>query len=198
VDSMCMTADALRSWRDSLLPIAKAALGDEAEFGPSESACRWCPAAGHCRAQIEHETSLDFASSPETLDPDEIAMLLPRLDAIRQWCNAVENAALRLAHDEGVQIPGYKVVQSNTRRRWRSDEEVIAALRDAGYDPSEFADYKPLAMGKLQKMLGKETYEKILNPYIVKPPGKPQLVPEDDKRNPYSPSIGAAEDFSNS
>jgi hypothetical protein len=198
VETMCLSASDLRAWRDSLLPIAKAALGDEAEFGPSEEACRWCPAAGHCRAQIEHETALDFDSNPETIDPDELALLLPRLAEIRQWCNAVEAAALRLAHDEGVTIPGYKVVQSITRRRWRSNEAVIEALREAGYDPTEFAEVKPLAMGKMEKLLGKDAYKTILTPHIVKPPGKPALVPEDDRRNEYTPNIGASEDFSDS
>lgn len=54
VDSEEITATELRAWRDSLIPVAEQALGPDAPFGPSEEACRWCPASGQCKAQLEY------------------------------------------------------------------------------------------------------------------------------------------------
>ena len=34
----------------------------------------------------------------------------------------------------------------------------------------------------MQKLLGKQRFEELLKAYIEKPPGKPTLVPESDKR----------------
>ena len=41
----------------------------------------------------------------------------------------------------------------------------------------------------MTKQLGKKKFEELLKDYVVKPQGKPVLVPEDDKR----PAFNAAE-----
>ena len=46
---------------------------------------------------------------------------------------------------------------------------------------------QPLPLGELEKLLEKE-HKKILEKFIVKPPGKPTLVPDDDKRPAVSPA----------
>ncbi len=38
----------------------------------------------------------------------------------------------------------------------------------------------------MQKTLGKAKFEEILGSYIYKPPGKPTLVPANDKRQPIN------------
>ena len=68
-----LTADELVQWRNSIVPTAELALTDHAPFGPSEEACRWCPAAGQCRAQLEWATAQDFADDPYVLSNEEIA-----------------------------------------------------------------------------------------------------------------------------
>ena len=50
---------------------------------------------------------------------------------------------------------------------------------------------QPLPLGDLEKLLEKD-HKKILEKYIIKPPGKPTLVPDDDKR-PAMSSASVAE-----
>ena len=50
-----------------------------------------------------------------------------------------------------------------------------------GKDPYE---KKLLGVTALEKLLGKSRFNEIIGQYIVKPQGKPTLVPESDKREP--------------
>lgn len=194
-DSATMAAAELREWRDGLLPIAEAALGQNADFGPGEDACRWCPVAGRCRAQVESFAAIDFAGDPELLSPEEIAEQLARSGAVKQWLAALEKQALELAYSAGVDIPGWKVVASGGRRTIPDEEGAILHLIESGHDTEEVAKLKLRTLGELEKLLGKDGFAEELGPYVVKTEGKPSLVVETDRRKAISPNSGARSDF---
>jgi len=190
-----LAASELRAWRDALLPIARQALGPDAPFGPSEIACRWCPASGSCLAQMEWATARDFGVSADVMSKDELAAALDQIPAIRQWASAVEDHALDLAYSLGEEIPGYKVVLSGGRRSVVGDVgEMVQNAEDAGYRTEDVATLKPLGIGELEKKL-KDDFELVAGPFVTKGEGKPSLVPEDDKRPAIDPAGQAAADF---
>ena len=82
-----------------------------------------------------------------------------------------------------MQYPGYKVVEGRSARKFKNDQVVAKVVTDAGFDP--FA-HKLLGFTEMQKLLGKQRFTELLAPYIVKPQGKPVLVPENDKRKPFN------------
>ena len=189
-----LTADELRAWRDGLLPVAQAALGPDAPFGPSEAACRWCPVSGSCKAQMEWATVRDFGERPDTLSDEELASALDAIPFIRQWASAVEDYALDRAYSKGRPIPGYKVVLSGGRRSVVNPKGLIEAAHQAGYKTKDVADLKTKGIGALEKKLG-DDFATVAAPFIVKSTGKPALVDESDKRPATAPEVGAAEDF---
>lgn len=190
-----LPAAELREWRDSLLPIAEAALGPDAPFGPSEDACRWCPASGSCMAQMEWATARDFGIQPDHMGDDELAAALDSLPFIKQWVAAVEAYALNRAYSEGKPIPGYKVVMSGGRRSVTGDvAELVKTAHAAGYQTDDVAVLKPKGIGDLEKKL-KGDFDIVAAPYITKGTGSPSLVPEDDSRPAIDPEGQAAEDF---
>lgn len=193
-----MLPESLVKWRDEeVIPKAMEALGEDAEFGPSEEACRWCPLSGQCRAQLEAVFAVDFEEKPDTLEPEEIAETLGKVKMVRDWLNAFEETALDLAYSKGTPIPGYKVVLSGGQRGVRDAEAAVEALTAAGFSRDEIVNEKPKGIGDLEKLLGKDKFKELLEDsgIVTKSDGKPAIVPESDKRPAVAPNSEAVKEF---
>lgn len=195
VSSETLTADELRAWRDSIIPVAEEALGEHAHFGPSEEACRWCPAAGQCRAQLEWATANDFATDPDVLSPAELADALDQIPAIQQWIEAVQTITLDMAYSKGVPLPGYKVVRSGGKRSIPDQQGAIDFLVEQGHSLEEVSKRSLRGIGELEALLGKDGFAETLHDYIKPPVGRPALVPEDDNRPAINPNTEAMKEF---
>lgn len=194
--------DELRRWRDEVaIPSAELALSGKGDFGPSEKACRWCPAKGICRARMEASTLEDFGTpyrepkQADTLTPEEIGEVLKRIPDIKAWCAAVEEAALEMAYAKGVHIPGWKLVKSGGRRTITDPTAAIQTLMDAGYNAEQVADFKVKGLGVLEKLVGKKELPEILGGLLVKGEGRESLVHEKDPRPEISPAGQAIAEF---
>ena len=126
--------------------------------------------------------------APPTLDADEIAEILPKADALVSWAEDIKTYALQQALS-GVKYPGYKLVEGRSNRNYTDETAVAETVSRAGYEPYE---KKLLGITAMQKQLGKKKFDELLGGLVVKPEGKPVLVPETDKRPDLS---SAAEDF---
>ena len=189
-DTHTMRVPELLKWAKNVLqPAAKAALGDNPEFKVGESQCRFCKAASTCRAIATHNMELLEAAidepitppTPETLSVEEISKLLPELGLIKSWCDKVAAHASDLAR-EGQEIAGYKLVESRTNRRWSDDQEAIRVMQRLTNEPVYSA--KPISPTQAIGLLGAKCDD--VNSIIVKPAGKPTLVPVSDKRQAIS------------
>ena len=65
-------------------------------------------------------------------------------------------------------------------------------IKAAGYEEAVLYERKAKTLSQLETMIGKKQFAEIVGSEIVKPQGKPTLVPESDKREPFNP---AAADF---
>lgn len=192
-----MKTDDLRAWRDSIVPIAIQALeSDDAPFGPSEEACRWCPARGICKVQRDWSLRQDFGPV-DIMDVDEIAEVLEQIDGIEAWCAAVRDKALDMAYSQRKPIPGWKVVRGNGRRFVTDEEKAIEILEGLGHERSNVVNEKLVGIGELEKLVGKKELPTVLGSVIDKTPGKESLVREDDKRAAIDPAGEAAAAFEN-
>ncbi|WP_044917301.1 DUF2800 domain-containing protein, partial [Oribacterium sp. FC2011] len=141
-----------------------------------------------CRKRAEHNLELaqyDF-EMPPTLDDAEIAAILPRIDDLVAWANDIKEYALQQAIN-GTDFPGFKVVEGKSNRKFIDESAVASIVTDAGFDPYE---KKLLGITAMTSLLGKKKFEELLSGMITKPPGKPTLVPESDKR----PAMNTAKD----
>ena len=180
----------LLEWADMVLaPTAALAYEGKGEFKAGDH-CQFCKAKAICRKRAEHNLEMaryDFAM-PDTLDEIEIAAILPRIDQLIAWGNDLKDYALFKAQS-GTHYEGFKVVEGKSNRKYTDEEKVAKTVTDAGYDPYE---KKLLGITAMSSLLGKKKFEELLGSLVYKPPGKPALVPESDKR----PAINtAAEDF---
>ena len=190
VDTFEMTKDDLLKWADgTLAPIAKLAYVGEGEFCAGDH-CTFCKVKAVCRKRAEYNMELaafDFADPP-TLDETEIAEILPQIDSLVSWAEDIKAFALEQALS-GTRYPGFKLVEGKSNRKYRDEAEVAKVVSEAGYEPYE---HKLMGITAMTKQLGKKRFDELLQGLIVKPQGKPVLVPESDKRPEFS---SAANDF---
>ena len=142
--------------------------------------CRFCKAKNSCRVRADRqlaEVREDFGLPP-LLSDEEVAQLLPKLDAIIDWCSDLKEYALNSAL-KGTHFDGYKLVYGRSVRRYTDEAKVAEVVKAQGLDPYT---HKVLGITDMTKLLGKAKFEELLGGLICKPQGKPTLVPESDKR----------------
>lgn len=175
-------------------PRAELANKGEGEFCTGEHCC-FCRALATCRAYKEHVMSLtqhQFADPVELTD-EEIADILPKVDELVRWAKMIKD----FAQDEAVNhehfIPGYKLVEGRSNRVITDPDEAWEKLEEAGYATQDIT--KLISLSELETLVGKKKLSELLGDLIVKPAGKPVLVPESDKRPAINSSTRAAELF---
>lgn len=172
-----------------LKPIAVMASKGEGEFKAGEH-CRFCKVKATCRKRAEYNLELakyDFAV-PDTLEPVEIAAILSKAEELSAWAADIKEYALEQAL-HGVTFDGFKVVEGRSVRKYKDEAAVAEMVSNAGFDPYEKS---VLGITAMTKLLGKSKFEELLGGLIVKPKGKPTLVPNTDKRAAINTAV---EDF---
>ena len=180
VDTFELTKADLLQWADDVLaPIAKLAYEGQGEFEAGNH-CQFCRVKATCRKRAEYAMELakyEFADAP-TLDENEIAEILPQIDTLVSWAEDIKSYALNQALS-GVRYPGFKLVAGRSNRKYADEAAVARVVSEAGYDPY---DKKLIGITEMTKRLGKKRFEELLNGLLIKPEGKPVLVPATDTR----------------
>ncbi len=188
VNTYICSKEELLKWADEVLaPTAKLAIEGGGEYKAGDH-CQFCKVKASCRKRAEHNLELakyDF-EMPSKLDTTEISAILPRIDELVSWANDIKEYALQQALS-GTKYHGYKVVEGKSNRKYTDDAAVAAVVTEAGYNPYE---QKLLGVTAMTSLLGKKKFEELLGGMITKPPGKPTLVTDADKR----PEINTAND----
>lgn len=191
IGTYTISRDNLLKWADEVLaPTAQLAYVGEGKFKAGDH-CQFCKVKATCRKRAEYNLELakyDF-EMPATLDNTEIAAILEKVDEMISWGNDIKEYALKQAQS-GVHFEGWKVVEGRSNRKYTDEKAVAFKVKDAGFDPYE---KKLLGVTAMSTLLGKKKFEELLGELIYKPPGKPALVPESDKRPAMNTAI---EDFS--
>ncbi|OGX68320.1 MAG: hypothetical protein A2189_07300 [Paenibacillus sp. RIFOXYA1_FULL_44_5] len=189
----------LIEWAETVVkPAATLAFAGAGEFNPGDH-CRWCKVKGNCRARADaNMTALAYEfKDPALLSNDEIGSILYVAEQLKAWAKDVEDYAFEQAK-AGNRIPQWKLVEGRSNRAITDKEAAKVALEAAELDQGKYLKPQELfGIGELEKNVGKKELAALLDGLITKPPGKPTLVPETDKR-PELNSIDqdfAGEDF---
>ena len=178
-----LSAQDLRWWGSAQLrPAAEKAFRGEGDLVPGDH-CRFCAVAPKCKALAQKARTLRVqGSDPGLMDPKELGELLGELDAIKTWVAQVESYALERAL-QGNAIPGFKVVAGRSLRTIKDTAAAMLVLQRAGFDEATYCKPKELkTITDLEKLLKKKGFQELLGDFVVKPQGKPTLVPESDPR----------------
>lgn len=168
---------------------------DPVEFDPGDAeTCRFCKAKINCRARAEARLDMAKYAKEVALMADwEVEAVLPEADHLVKWANDLKAwAQMRAA--KGLPVKGWKLVEGRSNRKYADDRRVARVLRLEGYKEDEI--YEPRKLLGITKMTalvhGAKKLERMLGSLIVKPTGKPVLVPESDPRPVYQPPQDAA------
>jgi len=157
-----------------LAPAAKAALDPETRPVPGAEQCTWCKARFTCTAR-----AIDaLQGAGELFGGSDLSVVLPAAKKFDSWLKDVEQAATeRLA--KGIAIPGFKLVEGDTKSVWREDAQTV--LTDLGIDPEVFFERRMRTITEVKKAVGKEMAA-LVQGATTKPAGKPKLTTEDDPK----------------
>lgn len=179
-----MPVDELLAWADEVVrPAAALADAGEGEFKPGDH-CRWCKVKGNCRARSDANMAAityEF-QDPALLDLDEIGAILPIAEQLQSWAKDVQGYAFDQAK-KGQRIPGWKLVEGRSNRAISDKDVAWKVFEQATLELDKYLKPRELhGIGELEKRIGKKELSTLIGDLIVKPPGKPVLVVETDRR----------------
>lgn len=185
---------------EELAEVTSEAFDDDDEFVP-----RTYSAEDMARANEQLED--DFGPepfnprNPQQLSTAALAKILRYRKLMEQFFNAVEAELLERAISFEADIPGWKLVEGRSNRKWPDDEiAVYRRLKKLGLKDS--AIYKQVIISpaqaedkiKAKSGLTKADAAKLVNAIAVKPPGGKSLVRTSDKREALPSDAEAFED----
>lgn len=187
ISTWSLSVTDLKHWADQELRTkAQLAFEGKGDACPGEW-CIFCKASVKCRARAEEKLRLaeyEFAQPP-LLSDAEIEAILGKLDDLTRWAEEIKAYAQDAAINHGKQWNGYKVVEGRSIRKYLSEETVIEAANAAGYQDIFKKTLLPIT--EMEKLMGKKHFADILGTLVIKPAGKPTLVPISDKRPAITP-----------
>jgi uncharacterized protein (UPF0218 family) len=156
--------------------------------------CQFCPVAARCPALQEtaKEVALEaFEERPlrdiTKLSDEDIAKILTLAPTIKKWLSSVEDHALQHVVAGGT-IPGLKLVEKKTHRRWSKPDEIASAMEKHGIAEDVLFDKKLKTPAAVERLLGK--LKSVVGPLTYKPKSI-TLAPTTDPR----PEVGNAQDM---
>ena len=188
----------LLDWKiKDLMPVAKQAFLGEGNFNPG-SWCHFCPARHTCRARSDYglEVAKQDFKEPDLLTDEEITNTLKRIDQLISWATDLKTYALSKALQEGKKWRGMKIVEGRSQRKYSDEDLVASRLNSNGFSLDDISESKLLGLTKLEKLVGKKRFTELVGDLLTKPPGKPQLALDSDKRPEYNPASNPEADFS--
>ncbi|WP_053016393.1 DUF2800 domain-containing protein [Staphylococcus haemolyticus] len=172
-------------------PRAELAFNGEGEFKAGEH-CRFCKIKHSCRERARYMQ--DVPNKPaHLLSDDEIAELLYKLPDIKKWADEVESYALEQMSEHDKSYDGWKLIEGRSQRKMTDEKAIKDLLIKEGYKPENVTETKLLSLTKLEKLVGKKSFNTLASDYIVKPQGKLTLAKASDRRPAIKQS--AEDDF---
>ena len=187
-----LTVAQLMEWGETYVkPRAALAAKGEGEHVAGDH-CRWCRCKPVCRAHAEARLAVaryrfdDFGEErkPPEMDVAEIAQILQQVDDLISWGKVIKDYALDQAVNHQAYFPGWKLVEGRANRVITNEADAIQRLTDAKYPMEAITELRGITA--LEKLVGAKWLGELLEGLIIKPQGKPTLVPESDKRPPIS------------
>lgn len=178
-----LSSNELKRWGEEFVkPRAALAYKGEGNLVAGDH-CRFCPIAGKCRTRAEASRALKpfYTQSANILSQADLGNIIPQLSQLEDWIKAVRSYAVSelLA---GREIPGYKLVEGRSIRKYKDDLKIAERLKKEGIPEALIYDKRLISITEMTKLLGAKKMNELIGDLIDKPIGSPTLVSVEDKR----------------
>ena len=198
ISSWQCTTDELLNWGDTTVKIN----ADKAFNGVGDCVVgEWCDshfcrARPRCRAYMERMEALKpyITTDPKILTNSEVGQALTLAANIKKWYSILEGYA-QSALLSGHEIDGWKIVEGRSNRAFDSVDKAFSQAIQEGINEQMLYKLTPITLTECEKMFGKKEFERVFGSHIIKPPGKPTIVKQDDPRPPFNPAAVDFKDF---
>ena len=196
-DTFTCDADYLKKFVfDRMVPAIEEAKTSSPRYVPGQKQCRFCPASVRCQERYRSvmkqaaQVFKTYSAIPQVTN-EQIGRALEDLKEVETYAKQLKIfAQTELA--SGRPVLGWKLVSGRSTRKWRDEKEAAEFLEGREIDCWETTLISPSQAEKLDRMLKKDEDFAAL---VDKPPGKPQLADEKDKRPALENVAEAAKAF---
>ncbi|MGK7564705.1 DUF2800 domain-containing protein, partial [Salmonella enterica] len=133
------------------------------------------------------------------LTTEQMAKILPYRKVVENWFSRLDFELERRAMN-GEKVPGQKLVESRTNRKFANEKDAIALFRFLDIDEDKYIERKLRTPAQMEEVLRDELgvsragAPNIIAGIVYKPEGKPTLAPLTDKRPPLDGKYSGAWD----
>jgi hypothetical protein len=147
------TPERIAQFEHQLVKAVKAAEQPDAELKAGDH-CRWCAAKPVC-PQMTGEVERAALVKIKEIDAATLGQYLTKADVLEGWITDLRALAFQLL-EKNIPVPGYKIVQKQSRRQWTDETKAIAALHDMGVPRGElFSPEEIRSPAQIEKVLKK-------------------------------------------
>ena len=135
---------------------------------------------------------LDSPGEPAQVSDQALGEILAQGAKVRPFLSDMEDLA-RERLLGGADVPGWKMVEGRSIRKWKSEADAEMALRKTKLRVGDYIRKKLVTPAQLEQVTkGRKGHydmkkQGFMSEHIEKPPGKPSLVSSADPRRAYSP-----------
>ena len=129
----------------------------------------------NCRAwQDKYGPLAGFEPLPEptTLSDEELAEWLAKVQGLAAYAKDLEEYAHN-ALLAGRSLPGWKLVQGRSTRKWTDQDAAFQQMERSGIDEALLYTRTPVSLTVAEKMIGKKKFAELMSAFITKAPGLP-------------------------
>lgn len=179
------TPDRIRAFERQLFAAVKEALGPEPSMQSGDH-CRWCAAKPVCPL-LTGAVDRALKTSLQNIDAARLGEMLEQAPLIEDYLAEVRALAQHML-EEGIPVPGFKLVPKRATRQWVDAGKAQAALAALGLEDTELMETKLVSPAQAEKALKKRKLA-LPGELVVAVSTGNTLAPESDPR-PAALQIG--------
>ena len=149
--------------------------------------CRWCAAKPIC-PQMTGAVDRAIKQQIVNLDVDTLGQYLKNADLLEGWIKDLRALAFGLL-EKNVDVPGYKLVQKQARRKWTDEQEARKVLMELGLKESVVVETSIMSPAQAEKAL-KKRFSELPEGLIKSESSGTTLAPVEDDRPAVQSFVG--------